>query len=34
MELIISVCLGIWIALSGVICYLYMDRDDKRGGKR
>jgi len=30
MEIIISVALGIWVMLSGIISYLYMKGDKKR----
>lgn len=33
MELILSICLGAWIALSGIVGYLYYKNDDKRGHK-
>ena len=31
MELVISICLGIWIALSGIVCYFYYKNDEERG---
>lgn len=31
MECIISIMLGLWIILSGVVCYVYMKNDNKRG---
>jgi len=34
MEAVISVCLGIWIMLSGVICFVYMKNDEKREEKK
>ena len=34
MEIVISVALGIWVRLSGVLSYIYMKNDDKREGKR
>ena len=34
MEIVISVALGIWVMLSGVLSYIYMKNDDKREGKR
>lgn len=30
MEAVISVCLGVWVMLSGVICFIYMKNDDRR----
>lgn len=33
MELVISICLGLWIAFSGMIGYFYYKNDDKRGEK-
>ena len=33
MEIIISISLGVWVMLSGVLSYIYMKNDDKRGNK-
>ena len=33
MELVISIGLGLIIALGGLLCYLYYKNDDKREGK-
>ena len=30
MEIVISLLLGIWIAASGVICYLHYNSDERR----
>jgi len=30
MEIVISICLGVWIMISGVVCYIYMKNDKKR----
>lgn len=30
MELVISIALGLWISLSGVVCYLYFLNDKNR----
>ena len=33
MEIVISVGLGIWVMLSGLLSYLYMKNDGKRESK-
>jgi|GEM_PF-6527486 len=30
MEVLISILLGVWIAVSGVVCYRYMKNDKER----
>ena len=34
MELIISIGLGVWIALGGIVAYFYYKNDDKREKNR
>ena len=34
MEIAISITLGIWVMLSGVLSHIYMKKDDKRENKR
>lgn len=30
MEIVISICLGVWIMISGIVCYVYVRNDKKR----
>lgn len=30
MEAVLAVGLGIWVMVSGIICYVYMGRDEDR----
>lgn len=30
MEIIISIGLGVWVSISGVLCYIHYSNDDKR----
>ena len=34
MEILISICLGVWIMISGIVCYMYMKNDKKREEKQ
>ncbi len=34
MEIVISISLGIWVMLSGIISYIYIKNDDKRENKK
>ncbi len=34
MEIVISIALGIWVMLSGILSYMYMKNDDKRESKK
>ena len=34
MEIVISTSLGLWVMLSGILSYIYMKNDDKRGSKK
>ena len=30
MEVVISICLGLWVVLAGIICSWYISKDEKR----
>ena len=34
MEIVISIGLGIWVMLSGILSYFYTKNDDERGNKK
>ncbi len=34
MEIVISISLGVWVMLSGILSYIYMKNDDKRENKK
>ncbi len=33
MEIVIAISLGVWVMLSGILSYVHMKNDDKRGNK-
>ena len=34
MELVISIALGVWIMISGVVCLIFYKNDNVREGKK
>ena len=33
MELVISICLGVWVAIGAIFCFIHYKNDEKRSKK-